>query len=133
MSNKKDERADDILQMIRARQAERTIPDDKFDVRNYELNELLDFVIDPLLDNPERKDKCLAELLFEITNIQTDLGLGDEPPEWTEGGSPIYSNEQLCEASDNVHIRNELLEGFRSLERTIAKKYGRKILQGGLH
>jgi len=133
MSNNKDDRADDILQMIRDRQAERTMPDNQFDVRNYDLNELLDFVIDPLLNNPERKDECLRQLLFEITSIQTDLGLGDEPPEWTEGGSPLYSNEQLCEASDNVRIRNELLEGFRSLERTIAKKYGRKILQGGLH
>ena len=135
MSNIKQERAGDILQMIRTNHKQREVESQeranwlKQNTANLTEEQLLTLILSEGSDMSIQKyNSVLGMLLFKISRIDKK-SFYDTPNGTNEAGEPDYSAEQINDASDAVHIQNHLLNAFKTAERQMAVEFNRDIVE----
>jgi hypothetical protein len=76
----------------------------------------------------QKYNECLGMLLFKISKIDKK-SFYDTPDGVDKAGHPEYSEQQLQDASDAVHIQDYLLNAFKTAERQMSVEYNRALLE----
>lgn len=135
MTNKTQERAGDILQMIRSQNKILAEQESKRQIwlkehtANLTLEQLLSLLeYEASNMSTQKYNECLGMLLFKISKIDKK-SFYDTPAGTNERGEPDYTSEQINDASDAVHIQDHLLNAFKTAERQMAVEYNRALLE----
>jgi hypothetical protein len=135
MTNKTQERAGDILQMIRFKN--RILAEEKSKRQIWLKENTANLTLEQLLSllqyeasnmSTQKYNECLGMLLFKISKIDKK-SFYDTPAGTNERGEPDYTPEQINDASDAVHIQDHLLNAFKTAERQMSVEYNRALLE----